>query len=225
MPRQLKGLVFDLDGTLLNTLEGHGRSFNRALAGLSMPEQDIDNYRYYIGDGAAQCARQCLPDNFSSDKTLIEQCVRLFRDDYADTWYDCTSPYPGIMELLESLSRMSIPLAVLSNKDDKFTQEMIHRCFPDNTFCCIAGFGYQSLVRHKPDPSGPRLIAERLGCTTGNLAMVGDTATDMKTANFCDMIPIGVLWGYRTRQELVEAGAQHIISSPHELLLVMKTGF
>lgn len=224
MPRQLKGLVFDLDGTLLNTLEGHGRSFNRALVELSMPEKDIDDYRYFIGDGAAQCARRCLPDNYSNDKSLVDQCVRLFRDDYADTWYDCTLPYPGIMELLESLTCMSIPLAVLSNKDNMFTQEMIHRCFPDINFCCIAGYGYQSRVKHKPDSSGPQLIAEQLGCTTDNLAMVGDTATDMKTATSCGMIPIGVLWGYRTRHELIKAGAQYIISSPNELLPVIKAG-
>ncbi len=218
MVRPIKALVLDLDGTLLNTLEGLANSFNRALSSLGMQTRAVDEYRHFIGDGAARCASRCLPDEHSNNASLIETCVSLFQSDYADSWREGTEPYPGITDLLAGLGQHHMPLTVLSNKDDAFTQEMVTVCFPETRFSLVAGFGYQHRVLHKPDPSGPLLIAEHLQLPTEALAMVGDTATDIQTAHTSGMVSIGVLWGFRDRQELEQAGAQHVIGSPPELM-------
>jgi phosphoglycolate phosphatase len=214
----VKGVVFDLDGTLLDTLEGHARSFNRALSSLGFPEQPVDAYRYFIGDGAAKCAQRCLPVEKQNDNALIEHCVELFQQDYASSWAELTRPYAGIEQVLLQLAALDMPLAVLSNKDDVFTQEMIATSFEAGLFKCVAGYGYQNVVQHKPDTSGPELIASNLAVNIRELAMVGDTATDMETAARSAMVPIGVLWGFRERDELVGAGAASVVSTPEELI-------
>jgi len=214
----IDGLVFDLDGTLLDTLEGHAQSFNRALTRLDMPVHDVNDYRYFIGDGAKTCAVRALPE---SQSHLADQCVEYFKNDYTETWHETTFPYPGINELLKSLVQLDIPLAVLSNKDDIFTQQMILKCFPGIQFACVAGYGFKDTVKHKPDTSGPLLISETLEANLERLLMIGDTATDMATAIASGMTPVGVLWGFRAQQELVDAGALHLIASPDELLKLL----
>ncbi len=208
----IKGLVFDLDGTLLDTLEGHASSFNRALQKLQMPTHEIDAYRYFIGNGARVCAERSLPDDAVE---LADQCVALFKEDYAETWQETTDPYLGITDLLNAQSDK--PCAVLSNKDDVFTQKMILRSFPNISFACVAGYGYQGIVKHKPDSSGPQLIATKLGVDVTSLAMIGDTATDMETARESGMTPIGVSWGFRDREELILSGAKHVVDTPQAL--------
>lgn len=214
----IDGLVFDLDGTLLNTLEGHAGSFNRALTRLDMPNHDVDAYRYFIGEGARTCAVRALP---ASHSQLADQCVDYFTEDYAHTWHETTFPYPGIVELLTSLVEQDIALAVLSNKDDEFTQQMIRQCFPGIHFACVAGYGFNGSVKHKPDSSGPLLISQRLKTSPEKLLMIGDTATDMTTATASGMMPVGVLWGFRGQQELIDAGATHLIASPEALLKLL----
>jgi phosphoglycolate phosphatase len=214
----IDGLVFDLDGTLLNTLEGHAQSFNRALARLDMPVHAVDDYRYFIGDGAKTCAVRALP---TSRSNLADQCVDYFKEDYAETWHETTFPFPGIDELLATLVQQDIALAVLSNKDDVFTQQMILKCFPGVDFACVAGYDFKGTVKHKPDTSGPLLISKQLKASLDGLLMIGDTATDMATAIASGMTPVGVLWGFRGKQELVDAGAMHLIASPDELLKLL----
>lgn len=128
--------------------------------------------------------------------------------------------------MLGRLQDAGLLLAVLSNKDHAFTDQMVRTSFDAIRFACVAGYGYRGIVQHKPDPSGPGLIAEVLGQSTHDLAMVGDTATDMTTATACHMLPIGVSWGFRDRAELEGAGARHIIARPAELpdLLLQPTG-
>ena len=210
-----QGLVFDMDGTLLNTLEGHSKAFNRALKKLKMPQHSIDSYRYFIGNGAQDCAEKSLPPD---SKHLVEACVTLFKEDYANSWQETTVPYLGIVKLLKKVSHLNIKISVLSNKDDKFTQEMIRKSFPSVNFDYIAGFGHEKSVKHKPHPSGPNLIASKLGCEVEQLVMIGDTPTDMKTAITSHMTPIGVSWGFRTQKELYQAGASEVLSAPEQLL-------
>ena len=117
-----EGLVFDLDGTLLNTLKGHAQSFNRALETLKMPRHPIDSYRYFIGNGAQMCARRSLP---SDSHHLIEECVNLFKDDYACSWYETTVPYLGIQELLKECSELNIKFSVLRYGNVMFSRGSI----------------------------------------------------------------------------------------------------
>ena len=210
-----EGLVFDMDGTLLDTLEGHAKAFNGALKKLRMPQHPIDAYRYFIGNGAEACAEKSLPED---SKHLIKPCVSLFKQDYASSWKETTVPYLGIHKLLNDVSKFDVKISVLSNKDDQLTQEMISKSFPTINFDYVVGFGHKKIVELKPHPSGPNLIASKLGVRISCLAMIGDTPTDIETAISSNMTPIGVSWGFRGREELLKAGASEVISAPEQLL-------
>ena len=210
-----EGLVFDMDGTLLDTLEGHAKAFNGALKKLRMPQHPIDAYRYFIGNGAEACAEKSLPED---SKHLIKSCVSLFKQDYASSWKETTVPYLGINKLLNDVSKFDVKISVLSNKDDQLTQEMISKSFPTINFDYVVGFGHKKIVELKPHPSGPNLIANKLGVSLKCLAMIGDTPTDIETAISSNMTPIGVSWGFRGREELLKAGASEVISAPEQLL-------
>ena len=219
MPREpssrFRAVVFDLDGTLLDTLNSIAGAFNRSLSKMGLPGHEIDAYRHFIGDGVFRCAERCLPVALRDDRH-IEELVRLERQDYAVTWKQDTAPYPGITDLLKTLQSLGIPVNVLSNKDDPFTRRCVRHFFPDIHFHCV--IGYSENVPHKPDPAGCRLIVQRLGLTPEDMILVGDTRMDMETARACNMPSVGVLWGFRDLDELQEAGAGRIIRHPAELL-------
>jgi phosphoglycolate phosphatase len=205
--------IFDLDGTLLDTLASLAVAFNTALTEMNCPTHPVDDYRMIIGDGARVAAIRCLPED-QQDDAIIDECVRRFQKIYAGSWQE-TSPYPGINELIEELS-ICMPLAVLSNKDNRFTKQCVDYFF-EGKFQLAVGAGYAGKVTHKPDPSGGVVIAEHLNLSPQQLWMIGDTATDMNTATACNMKGVGVLWGFRDQAELKAAGAKHIVATPPEL--------
>ena len=207
-----RGIIFDLDGTLLDTLASLASAFNRALIELNHPVHPVNEYRHIIGDGARTAALRALPLGSRHDSE-VEKCLQLFREDYDESWYEATI-YKDITNTLRKL-KGQLPLAVLSNKDDLFTQKCIEHFFP-NRFTVVVGSS--STILHKPDPSGALHIAARLGTTTDQLWMIGDTSTDMLTAQLSGMVGVGVLWGFREREELENNGANHILGSPSELL-------
>lgn len=206
-----RGIVFDLDGTLLDTLASLADAFNQALQTMGHQTHDIDAYRQIIGDGALVAAQRALPQSHRNDAD-IQQCVQLFRKTYDQSWQTAII-YEGITELLDHLH--DIPLAVLSNKDDQFTQQCVEHFFPAKFQLAV---GASETIKHKPDSSGVHHIANALNVKPTELWMVGDTATDMKTAKLSGMTGIGVLWGFRDRDELANNGASHIIDTPAEVL-------
>jgi len=214
----IKGIIFDLDGTLLNTLESIGKAFNRSLLKMDMPVHAIDRYRYFIGDGVFNCAKRCLPSGDCNENN-INKLVEIEREDYARSWKFDAQPYNGIQTLLDSAQGAEYRLAVLTNKDDVFAQLCIRHFFPATRFDCIVG--HSPTVPHKPDPTGGLLIAEKLGLATRELAMIGDTSIDINTAQACNMFSVGVLWGFRKMTELEEAGANRIIQHPDQLLEIL----
>jgi phosphoglycolate phosphatase len=214
----IKAIVFDLDGTLLNTLESIGNAFNRSLRKLELPVHEIDRYRYFIGDGVFNCARRALPPDHCNEEN-VNKLVEIERLDYATSWKDDAQPYDGIQALLDSLRGADYRLAVLTNKDDVFAQQCVRHFFPATQFDCVVG--HSESVPHKPDATGGNLIAEQLGLATHELAMIGDTSIDIHTAQACNMFSVGVLWGFREIAELEEAGANRIIASPSQLLDVL----
>jgi phosphoglycolate phosphatase len=214
----IKAIVFDLDGTLLNTLESIGNAFNRSLRKMDMPTHEIDRYRYFIGDGVFNCARRCLPSKHCNEKN-INKLVEIERLDYARSWKIDAQPYDGIQALLDCAQGAGYRLAVLTNKDDVFAQQCVRHFFPTTNFDCIVG--HSSGVPHKPDATGGFLIAGQLGLATGELAMIGDTSIDIHTAQACNMFSVGVLWGFREIAELEEAGADRIIEHPNQLLDIL----
>lgn len=214
----IEGIVFDLDGTLLNTLESIGKAFNRSLKKMDLPVHAIDSYRYFIGDGVFECAKRCLPSNHRNDEN-IKTLVEIERKDYAQSWKYDAQPYAGIQALLDSAQSAGYRLAVLTNKDDEFAQQCIRYFFPTTSFDCIVG--HSTTIPHKPDPTGGLMIAERLGLATQKLAMIGDTKTDIDTALACNMFSVGVSWGFREITELKDAGANRIIEHPKQLLEIL----
>lgn len=211
----IKGYIFDLDGTLLDTLDSLAQSFNRTLAKFGFPEHPADAYRYFVGDGLRACVERCLPADGLNEAT-IAAFTEAQQADYERSWHTAHI-YPQVDQLIERLSASSARLAVLSNKHHSFTARCIEHFFPGK-FELIQG--YTGEFPHKPDPAGARHLCASLGLAPSEVAFIGDTATDIATAVACGNLPIGVLWGFRDATELQAAGATHIIHRPLEVITV-----
>ena len=207
--------IFDLDGTLLDTLESLANCYNRTLNKHGYPTHEADAYRYFIGDGAEKCVTRCLPESARKPE-IIAELMATQREDYQLTWQESAAPYSGISALLHSLVESRVRIAVLSNKDQSFTESCVKHFLPDYTFDPVVG--YSSTTPHKPDPTGAKKIAADWGIAPEHIAFIGDTSMDMETATKSGMNAIGVLWGFRTKQELQDAGAKHIVRGPEEIL-------
>jgi phosphoglycolate phosphatase len=210
-----EAVIFDLDGTLLDTLEDIANAANSSLARHGFPSHEADAYRYFIGDGVPKLMSRALPPEKRNDD-LIADCVTAFRKEYGRTWNVNTRPYEGMPELLDALAVRKIKMAVLSNKPDDFTKRCVEAFLQAWSFEMILGLGHG--VPHKPDPTGALEIAEHLDIAPAQILYLGDSAVDMKTAVKAGMFPIGALWGFRTLDELVENGARATIEQPMELL-------
>ena len=177
----------------------------------------MDAYRYFIGDGQRKAVERALPAA-ELNEVNVQAVMAAQQADYAENWRELAAPYPQVPEMLDALASRGARLAVLSNKNHPFAVKCVEYFFPKIRFDVIQG--YSETVPLKPDPSGARQIAQKLGLLTEAMAFVGDTATDMLTASACGMTSVGVLWGFRDFDELNEAGARHIISKPMEVLTI-----
>lgn len=211
----VQAVLFDLDGTLLDTLKDIANSANSALLRYGFPVHSVDAYRYFIGDGVTMLISRALSDE-NQDSDIIAQCVKEFRQDYSRNWNVNTRPYDGVPELLDALKAKHIKMAVLSNKPDYFTKQCVSELLPNHNFEMI--LGQRDAIPIKPDPVGALQIADRLGITPSRFLYLGDSAIDMKTAVRAGMFPVGALWGFRPLEELQEHGAQAVIERPIDLL-------
>lgn len=210
-----QAVLFDLDGTLLNTLDDLADSMNAVLAGMGMPTHSRDAYRYFVGDGLEILARRVLPQD-NLNQTTIQRCVDGMRTQYQTHWADKTVPYEGISELLDALTSRGLQLTILSNKPDDFTRLMVNHFLPAWDWKIVRGARPET--PKKPNPDGALAIAGELKLAPAQFLYLGDTNTDMRTAIAAGMTPLGALWGFRTREELEEAGAQAVLQHPLELL-------
>jgi phosphoglycolate phosphatase len=210
-----ESIVFDLDGTLLNTLEDLADSMNHVLRGRDLPTYDTEAYCYFVGGGAVALIRRTLPPEKRSD-TLIADCLREFREKYAANWNVKTRLYDGVADMLDSLSRRSVRMAIFSNKPDEFVKICVREYFSRWEFATV--LGQRDGIPLKPDPGGALQAARSLNAAPRDVLYVGDTGTDMQTAVNAGMFPLGVLWGFRPETELREHGAAELISEPSELL-------
>ncbi|HEX7511438.1 MAG TPA: HAD family hydrolase [Chitinivibrionales bacterium] len=215
----VKGILFDLDGTLLNTLEDLGGAMNAVLARRGLPAHPISDYRYFVGEGIAVLVRRALPASHHDDAT-VSACVNSMSEEYAAHCMDKTTPYPGIAELLSKLAAKGVKMAVLSNKPDKMTKFLVGAYFPTVAFDCISGA--REGIPRKPHPAGAFDTARVLAIEPEEFLYLGDSKTDMETANAAGMFPVGALWGFRDEGELKNAGARIIIKAPLELLKVLE---
>jgi phosphoglycolate phosphatase len=214
-----RGILFDLDGTLLNTLEDLADSVNLVLRECGLPEHPVDAYRYFVGDGASVLISRVLPENHS-DPPMHARCLARFREVYAVHWNQKTRPYDGIIDLLEYVHGLGIRMAVLSNKPHDATVQCVAELLKPATFDVVQG--QQEGIVRKPDPGGALSIAGALQIAVRDWWYVGDTATDMQTATAAGMFAIGVAWGFRERDELLKNGAQIILETPRDLLTLVK---
>lgn len=208
-----KTIIFDLDGTLIDSMGDIAVAANRALESHGFPVHPADAYRFFVGDGLAVLARRIVPENASDEQA--GQVAETFKHYYAQNWHETTRPYPGITDMLEFLSGHPINMAVLSNKPDEFTQIYVKRFFPDFDFKLV--FGNRPSVQKKPAPDAALEIAKELECDTSKCLFVGDTNVDIRTGKAAGMTAMGVTWGFRDRIELEQSGADIIIDTPLQL--------
>ena len=209
-----KCVLFDLDGTLVDSLADLADSMNRVLTRQGLPPHPVQAYRYFVGNGITKLVQRALPAE-AQRQDIVQDCARKMREEYAMHWADTTRPYPGIAQLLDTLAIRGIQMAILSNKPDELTQEVVRRLLPNWHFAVIAGA--RETIPRKPDPAGALRIANLLHLDPADFLYLGDTNTDMQTARAARMFAIGALWGFRTAGELKEHGAQALLTMPMEL--------
>ena len=208
-------VIFDLDGTLINSVADLGQATNHALQLHGYPTHDLSKYNYFVGNGVTKLIERALPEQFR-DEATIEKVKSDFLDYYMRHKTDLTRPYDGIPELLHALQEKSVKIAVASNKFIAGTQALVKGFFPDIDFCAV--LGQREGVPIKPDPYIANEALQLAGVDRGDCLYVGDTATDMQTASNAGLESVGVSWGFRPVSELKDAGAAHIIDKPAELL-------
>jgi len=212
---RFKAVCFDLDGTLLDTLDDLAYCTNKVLSERGFPIHPVDKFRHFVGDGAKMLMIRALPEE-ARNETLIGECRKDFETIYRECWNRQTVPYHGISELLDSLTKLELKLAVLSNKPHEFTVLTVNHLLQSWNFDVI--LGQRERIPKKPDPAGMLEICQKLGLTSEKFIFLGDTATDMKTAVSSGCYPVGVLWGFRNEKELKDNGALAVIKNPLDLL-------
>jgi phosphoglycolate phosphatase len=211
-----RAAIFDLDGTLLDTLADIADSANKALRELGQPIHDDEAYKQMIGEGADVLARRALrPDQ----QHLVAHMLDLYKRIYLKHAFDRTRPYPGIGDLLAELALRSVKTAVLTNKPQENTDPVVHHYFPGFPWGAI--HGHREGVPKKPDPHPALQIASELGVQPGHCLFIGDSKFDMLTARAAGMIAVGCLWGFRDRNELIDSGAHHLVAEPREILSLL----
>lgn len=210
-----KAVIFDLDGTLLNTLDDLADSANRVLALHGLPEHPVSQYRYFVGEGLAILLKRIVPKGKATPE-FLQILAQDFKADYSNNWNTKSGMYDGVEEMLNRLKKKGILLSVLSNKPHEFTRICVQHLLPAWEFFPL--FGARDNIPKKPDPAGAVEIAQILGLSPSEIVYLGDTATDMQTAVRASMLPVGALWGFRTGRELLEHGAAQLINHPAQLL-------
>ena len=198
-----KLVIFDLDGTLLNTIDDLGTAANHTLAELGLPQHTLDEYRLMVGNGMRKLIMRALPQDKASDDAFIDSTLKQFLEYYAAHIDVYTKPYPGIPELINTLSNNGYLLAVASNKIQAGAERLIERFFPGIPF--VAVMGNSPLYPLKPDAAVVEYIMDKAGTDRAHTVMVGDSGTDIQTARNAGIPIIAVSWGFRPRHELTSA--------------------
>jgi phosphoglycolate phosphatase len=212
-PMTHRAVLFDLDGTLADTLVDIAGAANHALERLDRPRIEVPRFRYLAGQGLEYLMNHALAPE---DRPLVPKAMELFHEYYAVHSEDHTAPYDGVPAMLDELTRRGMTIAVLSNKPHAAAQAMVARVFARWAFAAVIGHREGSPL--KPDPSGAIEIAAAVRIPPGEWLYAGDTRVDMLTATRAGMFPVGVLWGFREEAELRQNGARAIIARPDELL-------
>lgn len=216
---EFKAVVFDLDGTLVNTIKDIADSMNRVLESLSLPSHSEDKYHYFVGAGLTELCRRVLPENLRDDKK-VREFKRLFNEDYNLNWHRYTQAYDGINDLLEFLQEKELSISILSNKPEEFCLGFVEFFFPKIKFTHVKG--NIENIAPKPNPVRGFEIMEDLKLKPEEIIFVGDSDIDMQTAKNCGFWAFGAEWGFRNKEELLDAGADKVFKKPLDLLNYLK---
>lgn len=209
-------VIFDLDGTLLNTLGDLRAATNHALEVRGLPPHSMEEIRQFIGNGIRLLICRAMPEGTSEAE--IDAALDDFKAYYAAHIHDRTVPYDGIPQLLTALRKRGIKVAVLSNKIDSASQQLIEYFFPEKTDVV---FGEHVGVPRKPDPTSCRMVMQQLGVQPEQVLYVGDSGTDMQTAKNAGLYAVGVTWGFRSKEVLLKYGADVLVHRPEQILQIL----
>ena len=213
-----KAVLFDLDGTLVDSLKDIANSMNAVLARFGYPTHHIQSYKYFVGDGTKSLVLRSLPEMHKSEE-IVSLCLNAMKEEYRKHWADNLRTYDGITQLLDELQIRNLKLTILSNKSNDLTRMVVTKFLSNWNFEEV--FGIRPDIPKKPNPMAAKLIAKKIDILPGEFIYLGDTDTDMKTANAAGMYAVGVLWGFREAEELISSGAQTLIKYPLDLLKLL----
>ena len=216
---KIKACIFDLDGTLTNTLNAIAHFGNLALTTYGFPPIPTEDYKYHVGDGRDKLIHRMLAAMGSDNEEMFIKVGAVYDENYEKDFLYDTHAYDGIRELLAELKSRGYKLAVCTNKPDNVAHFVVETIFGTDTFDIISGVKKGGAT--KPDPRAALQIADSFGVKPRECLFMGDTNVDIRTAVNADMNSVGVLWGFRDEAELKEAGAEHIISKPEEILDIL----
>ncbi|WP_282014609.1 HAD family hydrolase [Marinifilum flexuosum] len=211
----IKGVIFDLDGTLANSIEDIADSMNQVLEENNFPTHDYATYKTFVGRGIRTLVEKSLPLENRNAKEIENNFDRMMKV-YDENCIVKTCLYPGIKDLLNTLSERGIKISVFSNKANELTQKVVKVLLADWKLEYVLGAGGD--IPRKPDPKGAILISEKMGIDPSELMYIGDSGVDMATAQNSGMHAVGVLWGFRDMEELLTNGAQTILEKPMDLM-------
>ena len=215
----IKAIIFDLDGTLIDTLDDISAALNHALSSTGFDGVTREQTRQFVGRGVRELIKSAAPTASAEQR---EGILVAYMAHYSKGLMNCTRPYEGIIDAVNRLSKAGFMLAVLSNKPHKQTRRLAEAFFGEGVFAAICG--QREDMRRKPDPQVPLLICEQLGVAASEAVFVGDSETDIQTGRNAGMRTYGVTWGFRSAQVLMAEGADFVVGSPCELAeLIMKT--
>lgn len=213
----IKGIIFDLDGTLINTLYDMADSVNEVLVSHGKKTFPDEAYKAFVGNGMRVLIERALA---TDDREAVDNYLMEFHEVYRRRFMNRSVPYDGIDDVLINLNNKKIPIAVCTNKNEQYVKEMLDHYFPGVQFVSIIGERGDAYI--KPSNHYPLEIAAAMGLAPADIAFVGDSNVDILTAKNANMIPVGVTWGFRTRQELLQTGAAYILNTPQEIFAVIK---
>lgn len=211
-----KCVIFDLDGTLLNTLDDLAAAGNYALKCLGLPAYETEKYKYFVGNGIPMLIHRILADNDNNE--MFEKAHRLFSEYYSQHNSDKTRPYDGINELLTELKNKGIKIGVATNKDHIFSEKLIKNFFGENVDIVC---GSKDDIPKKPDPYSVNYIINTLGVDKKDVLYVGDSNVDMQLAKNAGVVSCGVLWGFRTKKELIDNGSVYTAENAKRLFNIV----
>ena len=210
----IKGIIFDLDGTLLDTLEDIADSANEALVASGFEPHPLNEYRFFVGNGVENLVKMMLPKD--TQQQVIDRVIDGFQQAYNRNYANKCQPYPGIMSLIDELIKRGYKMGVCSNKPDAFTQVMVDLYFKNVDFVAVSG--ERKDLPRKPNAAMVHFILDKMDLGTDECLFIGDSDVDVKTANNAGLKSVGVEWGFRPIQELIDANVTYTVSHPKEIL-------